>query len=226
MFLCGVFGCSVDCPFGIVMQKSLFRYFDRWSRKYIWGNTELPFFSPRREGTVAKGSACFRKFWLPYSRGTGLSFLCTLILRKPCLRHFAWISSNAVNCTCCCVSWTDANYTVKTSCSCGNCDAPVKAMSVWMSNGGNGGSCPGTQSAVGYDAAASSDLSVLTEDCTNALSCCSSPFSCTALSFVSHRYWPLYFWLFNLIELTLQNHFFLFFTVFRFFYCYFLATLI
>lgn len=46
--------------------------------------------------------------------------------------------------------------------------------------GGNGDSCPETQSAVGYDAASSSDLFILTVDCTNARSCRSSPFLCIA----------------------------------------------
>lgn len=76
------------------------------------------------------------------------------------------------------------------------CDVSFNTLSVWMCvcGGGvfNGGSCPRTQSAVGHDAAASSDFSVLTEDYTQ--NCCSSPFSLGVSCAIRHRYGLLYLW--------------------------------
>lgn len=129
-----------------------------------------------------------------------LSFACSSC-RNLFLRHFAWISSDAGNRTCPRVRWSNVYFTVKLIV------LVVTVMCQWECRvGGNGGSHPGTSSAVGYDAAASSDLSVLSEDCTNAWSCRSSPFSCTALSLISHKYGLLYVWLFYRTQSTFSRN--------------------
>lgn len=97
---------------------------------------------------------------------------------------FAWISfaSSAKGCL----------FHCETFCF---CDVSFNTLSVWMCVGRgvfNGGSCPRTQSAVGHDAAASSDFSVLTEDYTQ--NCCSSPFSLGVSCVIRHRYGSLYLW--------------------------------
>lgn len=109
------FGCSVDCPFGILFWNRVgtvwFSYFDRIKPKIFLRQHRAAFCFSYGEGTVAKGSACFRKFWLPYSRGAGLSFLRMLIPRKTFSSH-EFLSDPTYR-TCCCASWRDVYFTVK-----------------------------------------------------------------------------------------------------------------
>ena len=88
------------------------------------------FFLSYGEGTVAKGSACFRTFWLPYSRGAGLSFLSHAHSAKnvpfAILHYFLSCPANRT----CRVKLKGCLFHRETSCSCGKCDASVKAVSV------------------------------------------------------------------------------------------------
>lgn len=81
---------------GMHLVQDDFGCFDRLKLKIFLWQHRAAFFLSYGERTVAKGSACFRKFWLLFSRGgAGLSFFCTIIRRKKKkrrLRHFACIS--------------------------------------------------------------------------------------------------------------------------------------
>ena len=101
-----------------------------WSRKYFWGNTELPFFSPAERELlqvvlhVSENSSCSTVMMQVL-----VSFVCSFC-EKPFLRHFAWISSPTANRTYC-VNWRDVYFTVKVL-------VPVETvmhqfrLSVWM----------------------------------------------------------------------------------------------
>lgn len=91
---------------GIELVQYDSSHFDRIKPEIFLRQHRAAFCFSNEEGTVAKGSACFRKFCLPYSRGAGLSFLCMLISRK------RFLCIDRTNCKCC-ASWRDVYFTVK-----------------------------------------------------------------------------------------------------------------
>jgi len=200
-----VFGCSDYCPLGVLILNrlglSMILLFWLKSKIFLRQHRAAFFsFSPTERELLRRVLHVFRS---PYSCDAGPGFLCLLVLRKTCsspfcMDFFGHCKSHILVC-----KLKRRWFHSETSCSCGNwclscvceCECSVERLETPVQ-----GPC-----AVGHDAEASADLSVLTEDCTSAWSCRSSPFSCIALSFASHRYTPLYVlnrndtnWSFNL----------------------------
>ena len=86
------YGFSDDSPFSILISNGLgtvwFSNFDKMKPKIFLRQHRAAFFLCYGERTVANDSACLRKFWLPYSRGAGLSFFCMKTSSSPFCVHF------------------------------------------------------------------------------------------------------------------------------------------